>query len=247
MRQYQTIDEAIPEIRRDLTRALPTYQVGVQQDRAREVIVREALNYTYSLPLEAVRSGWQQFPQLAQQMGFQDEEVAQWVQWLEVERWARTDNPELAEVAASLHPLKSHFDEGLAPSYLYGHRLQQGGTVEQMSRILNADLDSRRAYLPIYSSQDSLRASQSTRIPCSLGYHFMVRSDDGIRRLHMTYFMRACDFDHFWLSDLLLAGFMGAQVACRLGGEVQLGNLVHSIISFHLIRGVGESENEEIY
>jgi thymidylate synthase len=57
--------------------------------------------------------------------------------------------------------------------------------------------DTRQAYLPIWFPEDG---TVDGRKPCSLGYHFIMRHG----YLHVTYYMRSCDFYRHWADDCYL-------------------------------------------
>jgi thymidylate synthase len=96
---------------------------------------------------------------------------------------------------------------------------------------LRKNRDSRRVFWPIFRPEDAIRAGAPTRIPCSLGYQFVLRELAGDERLLLFYLSRSVDFDTFWLSDLWLAHKMQVHVAGELSTNV--GYLSHFIISFH--------------
>lgn len=249
MRQFTTLLEAIPEIQRDLTRATPQHQRGLQQRRAVPLLVREALNYSYSLPLEAGNITFAQFSQLYSLLPRMEAEKEKWSMaqpwwdWFEKEMLARESrdiSTLLDRRAVEAHPLRESLREGSWPSYTYAERLRLSGGLDTVCDILREEPYSRRAYLPIFLPEDALRATSPTRVPCSLGFHFLIRSDGQVDRLHVTYDMRACDFSTFWLTDVLLATEMGREVALRL--QVETGLLVHQITSLHLFEADGGPE-----
>lgn len=241
MRQYSNLLDAAREIRRDLTRALPHESQGVQQNRDLEVISREALNYTYSLPIYAVLTAdFHEILDVVLPHEANAEMADRWLRWMTAEIAARANplNSFLHEKARRVHPLREQFLEGFEPSYSYPHRILQAGTLTGIASLLDQDPYTRRVYLPIYQPLDTLRSELETRVPCSLGYHFMVREVNGSPHLHMTYYMRACDFSTFWLSDLILAAQMAKEVQDLMMEPVELGNIVHDIASFHILEGV---------
>jgi hypothetical protein len=74
------------------------------------------------------------------------------------------------------------------------------GDLQDVINLLIKDPHTRQAYLPIFFPEDT-GAVHGDRIPCTLGYHFMVR--DG--RLHVFYPIRSCDFVRHFRDDVYLA------------------------------------------
>ena len=62
------------------------------------------------------------------------------------------------------------------------------GDLDDVVTLLTNDPLTRQAFLPMWFPEDT-GVVHGTRVPCSLGYHFMQR--DG--RLSITYYIRSCD------------------------------------------------------
>lgn len=90
-----------------------------------------------------------------------------------------------------------HREWGTEP--LFGIRYDYGD-YEDVLDLLAEDPYTRQAYLPIFFPEDT-GAVHRGRIPCSLGYHFLLR--DG--RLHCWYDIRSCDAVRHFRDDLYLA------------------------------------------
>ena len=60
--------------------------------------------------------------------------------------------------------------------------------------------DSRQAFLPVWFPEDT-GVVHRERVPCTLGYHFLQRHG----YLHMTYYIRSCDFVRHFRDDLYLS------------------------------------------
>jgi hypothetical protein len=110
----------------------------------------------------------------------------------------------------------------------------------------------RQAYLPIWFPEDtgaglaSYGDGQTVRVPCTLGYHFMIR--DG--RLSCRYYLRSCDIYRHFSNDVYFAAMLTrwvAQEVNRRSAEangldmvtrpVQLGRLVMHVTSLHAFVG----------
>lgn len=74
------------------------------------------------------------------------------------------------------------------------------GDLTDLVELMNKDLETRQAYLPIWFPEDT-GAVAGQRVPCSLGYHFIVREN----YLHMNYYIRSCDFIRHFNDDIYLA------------------------------------------
>jgi thymidylate synthase len=77
------------------------------------------------------------------------------------------------------------------------------GDLENLLHLLKREPKTRQAYLPIWFPEDVWAASVvKQRVPCTLGYHFMLRDD----QLHCFYPMRSVDFVRYLRDDLYMAG-----------------------------------------
>lgn len=73
--------------------------------------------------------------------------------------------------------------------YLYGD-------LNDVVQLLLREPLTRQAYLPIWFPEDT-GASHGGRLPCSLGYHFLMRHE----YLHVEYSIRSCDFVRHFRDD----------------------------------------------
>lgn len=242
MRVFENLAVAESEIRRDLAKGQIIKSTRVQQQTGIELLGRERLGYQYSIMEvpesieELVTFGIERFPTYAkypdQIRVWLHEEILRRIYDLSPER-----EPNCSE---TIHPLLKSTLEGNFPAYTYQDRLR--GAVKLLANGLRKNLDSRRAYWPIYHPDDVHRFSDPTRIPCSLGYQPMVRDlGNGEERLVLFYLERSCDFDHFWLSDVYLASLFQKAIAADL--DIEPGALIHYIISLHSF----DVESQEIY
>jgi len=77
------------------------------------------------------------------------------------------------------------------------------GDLENLMHLLAREPHTRQAYLPIWFPEDIYAASvDHQRVPCTLGYHFLVRQE----RMHCFYPMRSVDFVRYLRDDLYMAG-----------------------------------------
>ena len=74
------------------------------------------------------------------------------------------------------------------------------GDLNDVVNQLSKSPNTRQAYLPIWFPEDT-GAVHGKRVPCTLGYHFIIR--DGI--LDISYFMRSTDLLRHFQDDVYLA------------------------------------------
>ncbi|MGX9924152.1 thymidylate synthase [Streptomyces sp. NPDC002248] len=109
------------------------------------------------------------------------------------------------------------------------------GDLDDVVRRLSDNILTRQAYLPIWFPEDT-GAPEGERVPCTLGYHFLVRAG----KLHMTYHIRSCDFMRHWRDDVYMAVRLAQWVSCQIGileHQLEMGDLTMHIGSFHIFEG----------
>ncbi len=140
---------------------------------------------------------------------------------------------------------EGHF-KAFSPPRMRGIRFEYGDYGDVLN-LLAEDPYTRQAYLPIFFPEDT-GAVHRGRIPCSLGYHFLVRSN----RLHMWYEIRSCDAVRHFRDDLYLAVRLLGHTLETLSGRryhheeqgredfwntINPGTLYFSAHSFHVHMG----------
>lgn len=113
----------------------------------------------------------------------------------------------------------------------------------------------RQAYLPIWFPEDT-GAVDGQRVPCTLGYHFLVRN--GLAE--MVYHIRSCDLLRHFADDVYMACRLLQHVVGIMQGRginVTASSLIMNISSLHVFRGDypnityqlkrWEDENEAVY
>jgi hypothetical protein len=80
-----------------------------------------------------------------------------------------------------------------------GIRFAYGDLADVVNLLVRSPL-TRQAYLPIWFPEDT-GAVHGQRVPCTLGYHFMIRN--GV--LSCRYYMRSCDLIRHFADDVYLA------------------------------------------
>jgi hypothetical protein len=88
--------------------------------------------------------------------------------------------------------------EGIG-THLRGIRFRYGDLADVVSLLAKSPL-TRQAFLPVWFPEDT-GAVHGERVPCTLGYHFLLRGG----RLNVYYFIRSCDFFRHFANDVYLA------------------------------------------
>lgn len=118
----------------------------------------------------------------------------------------------------------------------FGIRGNYGDLADVIS-LLSKDPLTRQAYLPVFFPEDTGDANAG-RKPCTLGYHFICRNG----RLHVTYYIRSCDFIRHFRDDIYLTVRLLIWVLEKLreiDGEwkkIIPGDFTMHITSLHMFR-----------
>lgn len=123
---------------------------------------------------------------------------------------------------------------GTSPVTNLGIRFDYGDLGDVVIQLLENPL-TRQAYLPVFFPEDT-GAVHGERIPCTLGYHFIVRSN----RLHCIYYLRSCDFVRYFRDDIYLAGRLLQWVWGKVRErhhDLDTGKLITHITSLHVMQG----------
>ena len=105
-------------------------------------------------------------------------------------------------------------------------------SLEIIIALLKSDPDTRKAILPIYSDKDTGFLDGTSRIPCSMYYDFLIRTNPrGEKQLNICYHQRSSDFIMHFGNDVFLAWKLMEYIAEQVG--VKPGYLYHTIDSLH--------------
>lgn len=99
--------------------------------------------------------------------------------------------PKQAEPGGALH------DSGT--SVHWGIRFAYGDLQDVVNQLVKSPM-TRQAYLPIWFPEDT-GAVHGKRVPCTLGYHFIIRNG----KLDISYFMRSTDLLRHYQDDVYMA------------------------------------------
>lgn len=126
-----------------------------------------------------------------------------------------------------------------------GIRFEYGDLQDVVNQLARGPL-TRQAFLPIWFPEDT-GAVHGKRVPCTLGYHFMIRNNT----LQITYYMRSCDLIRHFQDDVYMAGRLAQWVVNKLNDDLlerrheyegwrpmyDVGHLIMHIVSLHCFAG----------
>jgi len=119
-----------------------------------------------------------------------------------------------------------------ASSPLHGIRYDYGDLNDVIELIADDPL-TRQAYLPVFFPEDT-GGVHGGRMPCSIGYHFMIRDN----KLNVVYQLRSCDLFRHFRDDIYLTVRLAQWIKEGLFLDhklaVGLGNIYMVISSLHL-------------
>jgi thymidylate synthase len=108
------------------------------------------------------------------------------------------------------------------------------GNLDNLVDLLKERPDTRQAYLPVWFPEDISASLDDERVPCTLGYHFLIR----LGALKVTYYIRSCDFFRHFRDDVYMAGRLAQWICSRLNEnreeELVPSRLVMHISSMHI-------------
>lgn len=116
------------------------------------------------------------------------------------------------------------------------------GDLSDLVEILKVNPRSRQANLPVWFPEDLAASLQGARVPCTLGYHFLLQADG---YLHMSYYMRSCDLVRFFKDDVYMAGRLLQWVAERT--KLPVGSLKMYVANLHAFEGDHSFLNNTAY
>ena len=109
------------------------------------------------------------------------------------------------------------------------------GDLSDVVNLIGRDPLTRQAFLPVFFPEDT-GAVHGDRVPCTLGYHFIVRNEE----LHMVYYLRSCDLVRHFRDDIYLSVrlqmWMLKQLQERFGERwltVKPGSFTMHVTSLH--------------
>lgn len=106
------------------------------------------------------------------------------------------------------------------------------GDYQDLITLLQKEPDTRQAYLPIWFPEDIFAATMGERVPCTLGYHFIVRNG----QLDLFYPMRSCDVLRHMHNDIYMANLLALDVIRKAGLDCKVGDLHFHVTSLHCFK-----------
>lgn len=134
------------------------------------------------------------------------------------------------------HPTSGHCDAKSCEAGPQAGVRYQYGDLGDVINLLAGQPDTRQAFLPIWFPEDT-GSVKGQRVPCTLGYHFMIREG----QLNITYLIRAVDFVRHFQDDVYMAIRLGQWVRSQLWerqmGGLKMGTLTMHTMSMHCFAG----------
>lgn len=118
----------------------------------------------------------------------------------------------------------------------FGHRFRYGDLYDVVS-LLEREPLTRQAYLPIFFPEDT-GAVHGNRVPCTLGYHWIVRDN----KINTFYPIRSCDYFRHFRDDVYMTTRLTLWLLQQLRSRnpywnsVTMGSYSMWIGSLHLFR-----------
>lgn len=106
----------------------------------------------------------------------------------------------------------------------------QIGNVFDLIELLKKEPLTRQAYLPIWFPEDLYASTIGERVPCTLGWHFIIRDN----KLYCYYPMRSCDALRHFHNDLYLANRLALWIRDQVNPDLEMGNITFHAVSFHV-------------
>lgn len=107
------------------------------------------------------------------------------------------------------------------------------GDLSHVITLLRERPGTRQAFLPVWFPEDTGGSRVNQRVPCTLGYLFLIRQS----KLHIAYYIRSCDYYRHFRDDVYMAArlahWMVDQVTVGMQ-ELTLGQLTMHIGSLHV-------------
>lgn len=115
------------------------------------------------------------------------------------------------------------------------------GDLDDVVDLLHEQPHTRQAYLPVWFPEDT-GATAGQRVPCTLGYQFIVRDN----KLHVIYNLRSCEIYRHFKNDVYMAMRLGQWVRDKVDESMtlEMGTLTMNITSLHGF--VGDTQQIEL-
>lgn len=230
MRIYQNLYECSKETQRNLWEMGHIITLNSMQNLKGNFETREILGETFRIldPTEKLKEAYKL-------IYLEDEEVIKQFAWVH-EEFNERINPHFVNPGNAwnlrYNTWKKFMKDGKF-EYTYNERLNLKENLNKIVKHFRNDLNSRRVAINIYdASKDLDKLATVERVPCSLGYSFIIRNSE----LHMFYSMRSSDLYSHFLNDVSLARMFQNFLAQKIGSDIKVGWLQMNINSLHAYR-----------
>ncbi len=116
-------------------------------------------------------------------------------------------------------------------SYTYSERMLHWKALAQK---LKSNPYMRGCYMTIFETTRDFSNIGKRRVPCSLGYQFVIRPHLGRDQLYIIYLQRSCDLVNHYATDVYCALDLQNRVAREVG--VEPGPFMHFVTNLHAFR-----------
>lgn len=103
------------------------------------------------------------------------------------------------------------------------------GDLKDVAEMLGQDPTTRQCYVPLWFPEDIIASKMGRRVPCTLGWHFILR--DG--KLNCLYPMRSCDALRHLHNDLYFANLLTIWMIEHSGIDAVPGMLNFHAVNLH--------------
>lgn len=103
------------------------------------------------------------------------------------------------------------------------------GNLDTAVELLKKEKNTRQCYIPMWFPEDLTAAAAGERVPCTFGWHFMLRHG----YLHCSYHMRSCDVVRHLHNDLYFANRLAMWLIEKAELDAIPGMLHFSATSLH--------------
>lgn len=148
--------------------------------------------------------------------------------WPYRQREGNTDHKQ-TEIFSHTYPERL-WPKGISGFEPEGIRYRLGDLSDVVS-LLQRSRHTRQAFIPIWYPEDT-GAVENQRVPCTLGYHVMIR--DG--QLKIVYYIRSCDYLRHFRDDVYLAARLARWIADQLSPMTVVDRLVMHVSSMHVFQ-----------
>lgn len=123
------------------------------------------------------------------------------------------------------------------PERMWSKGLHQGirydiGDLNTAVELLKKEPNTRQCYIPLWFPEDIQAAVDGERVPCTFGWHFMLRG----KELHCAYHMRSCDVVRHLHNDLFFANALALWLIEQAGLDAKPGYIHFSSSSLHCFK-----------